>query len=126
LTRSATGYGSLVDRRRATHDLDAAEWAVERREELERAVPFIHLLATIREGAAGDWADSAACKGRSDLMFPGGSRSHRPGLALCAKCPVLEECRRWANGVGASLAGIAAGETERERDRRRSRERRAA
>lgn len=47
----------------------------------------------------GRWADHAICKGQTDLFFPdqGDSKSFQEAVAICAVCPVLEECR--AHGI---------------------------
>ena len=46
-----------------------------------------------------DWFLNAACRPDpeflTDLMFPAG-KSFRPGLALCAQCPVRTQCLRYA------------------------------
>jgi WhiB family redox-sensing transcriptional regulator len=47
----------------------------------------------------GRWADHAICKGQTDLFFPdqGDSKSFQEAAAICAVCPVLDECR--AHGI---------------------------
>lgn len=65
------------------------------------AAPSIHDLADLEDLAA--WRDQAACAGRINLFFP--RRAERPeararrearASVLCAKCPVLEQCRAHA------------------------------
>ena len=69
---------------------------------------------------AEDWAQRAACRGQTALFFP--SHAERPearkprearARALCATCPVLEECR--ALGRQRREYGFWGGETEEER-----------
>jgi len=48
----------------------------------------------------GTWADSAACKGRIGLFFPANRTENERSkvsraLAICATCPVLEQCRTY-------------------------------
>lgn len=40
------------------------------------------------------WSEHAACKGRTALFFPVGEdpESYKPALAICAVCPVRDEC----------------------------------
>lgn len=43
------------------------------------------------------WMDYAACKGMGpDLFFPKRGQPKRPGLAVCARCPVTAECGEYA------------------------------
>ncbi|MCT9007145.1 WhiB family transcriptional regulator [Streptomyces rhizosphaerihabitans] len=78
-----------------------------------------------------NWRDSAACRTVDpDLFFPIGSTG--PALlqiqeakAVCAGCPVRDECLRWALDTGQSV-GVWGGTSEAERRalaRRRSRSR---
>lgn len=54
------------------------------------------------------WTDQARCKGQTHMMFPGrgGDRSMSYALSLCARCPVIAECRtetkneRWGVWAG--------------------------
>lgn len=54
------------------------------------------------------WAARAACIGRPELMDQKGSRKARAALELCEQCPVLAECRAWAEAEG-SYVGVAGG-----------------
>lgn len=81
-----------------------------------------------------DWQEEAACKSQPELFFSNHEcdvkcdtqgcdgekrekgRREREALAkaICADCPVLQKCKRWALGVALSH-GIAGGMTRRER-----------
>lgn len=54
------------------------------------------------------WERRAACAGRA-AMFDDGDRTGE-ALRLCARCPVLAECRTWALTI--AVAGVAGGMTE--------------
>lgn len=43
----------------------------------------------------GRWTDRATCKDQTSVMFPGvgGDRTMSYALSLCARCPVIAECR---------------------------------
>ena len=51
-----------------------------------------------------DWQMDAACRGRDTAIFyhpenergPSRVRREREAKSICAACPVLENCRRWA------------------------------
>jgi WhiB family redox-sensing transcriptional regulator len=44
-----------------------------------------------------DWQARAACRGMgSDLLFPTSGNAVGPATRICARCPVLEECRTTA------------------------------
>lgn len=45
-----------------------------------------------------DWQRRAACAGKARLMTPtpGDRESAARALSVCARCPVLAECREWA------------------------------
>ncbi len=76
----------------------------------DRHDPIIHL----------DWQTRAACRGMgSDLFFPTRGDALGPATRICARCPVLEECRTTALD-DPSLYGIWAGTSVRERRRLRS------
>jgi WhiB family redox-sensing transcriptional regulator len=77
-----------------------------------------------------EWRDEAACRDEdTDIFFPLTDEDAGPALAICATCPVREECLEFAlitrqdDGVWGGLT-----ETQRRRLRRRRREqaRRAA
>lgn len=71
-----------------------------------------------------DWQDYAACHGRDpDLFF---KKPEGIAKAICAACPVFEQCRSWTDRCEESIgehgcAGIYAGENPRERTIRRAR-----
>lgn len=58
--------------------------------------------------AAVHWVRHAACAGRS-AMFDDPARAGE-ALRLCARCPVLVECRTWA--LSTAVAGVAGGMAE--------------
>ena len=61
--------------------------------------PIVHL----------DWQTRAACRGMgSDLFFPTGGNAIAHATRICARCPVLEECRTTALD-DPSLYGVWAG-----------------
>jgi len=77
-----------------------------------------------------DWFDNAACRGESTELFyqpdweckDGGAPplwTPAPALAICDRCPVVAECRKWATDT--SQAGVWGGTTEEERRRIRRR-----
>ena len=59
-------------------------------------------------GRTGRWMRRAACAGRP-AMFDDAGRTGE-ALRLCARCPVLAECRAWA--LGTAVSGVAGGMTE--------------
>jgi WhiB family redox-sensing transcriptional regulator len=70
-----------------------------------------------------DWQTRAACRGvGSDPFFPTDGKATAHVRRICARCPVLEECRTAALD-DPSLDGIWAGTSVRERRRLRSEER---
>ena len=73
-------------------------------------------LAVLYEaiGPEPEWQVEAACRGQVATMFPERGQSTAPGKALCASCPVLEECRAWA-AEGVEPFGIVAGLSARQR-----------
>ena len=84
----------------------------------ERRGPRSHLGPA--RYAAQPWVSEAACRGRGSLFFgPAGERPEprleREGQArlVCAGCPVLEPCRRWAREQ--REYGFWGGESEEER-----------
>lgn len=67
---------------------------------------------------AADWRDSAACRSEDPEMFYPSGRSAR-GLvvhaqSVCAVCPVVEACGRWALETGEQW-GIWGGMSENRR-----------
>jgi WhiB family redox-sensing transcriptional regulator len=66
------------------------------------------------------WSDLAACKGRTDYFFTTDGEKPRDRInretvakAICAKCPVVEECLEQA--IHAEERGIWGGTTDSER-----------
>lgn len=78
-----------------------------------------------------DWRHRARCKGEDpELFFPAGTGSVydtqiAQAKAVCARCPVIEQCREWAleSGEGGIWGGMS--EEERRALRRRQRRRTA-
>jgi WhiB family redox-sensing transcriptional regulator len=73
---------------------------------------------------AQPWRQDAACRDVDvEVFFPNSGTGSRYDVAraICSTCPVLADCRRWADraeGSGA-LFGMVAGESPRERAARR-------
>ncbi|MFJ9536151.1 WhiB family transcriptional regulator [Streptomyces sp. NPDC101225] len=78
-----------------------------------------------------DWREHAACRSEDpDLFFPIGTSG--PSLmqteqakAVCKRCPVREECLRWALDT-AECVGVWGGTSELERRALRRRQRASA
>lgn len=72
------------------------------------------------------WLGSAACANYPvDVFFPVKGESYAEARSVCARCPVLDECRADIDRVegrlrGPDVQGFYAGETPAERRRRRS------
>lgn len=70
-----------------------------------------------------DWRESAACRDQDpELFFPvsevgPGSEQVRQAKAVCARCPVQQECLQYATDVGLAH-GIFGGATPQERRQR--------
>jgi hypothetical protein len=111
------GYRRPVDANELLRAVERAEEAEEaaRAAAIERAIPWVKLLAAVREGAAGDWRHDAACKGQLEAMFPERGRSADLGLELCHACPVQDQCGQWSTSLGDELHGTAAGMTRDDR-----------
>lgn len=67
------------------------------------------------------WMGAAACRGATDAMFPahGDISGARAAIAICATCPVLDDCRTWVlhdtymwRGPGI-IGGLSAGKRKR-------------
>ncbi|MGY6019931.1 WhiB family transcriptional regulator [Streptomyces spinosirectus] len=77
-------------------------------------------MSAVRGDPAPPWHERAACLGQDpELFFPVGDRG--PALvqideakAVCRRCPVVEQCLRWALNAG-QVDGIWGGTTESER-----------
>lgn len=68
--------------------------------------------------ANGGWMDRAACRGRTELMFP---REHKDisylptARSICAECPVKSQCLEYALEFPAlDMHGVWAGLTSRQ------------
>ena len=110
-----------LEMRHVLGESELDDYEAERRQQLEDAVPWVNFLLVIRERAAGEWADRAACSGHTALMFPERGTSTDPATGFCAACPVADNCRQWSDAYGVTLHGIAAGESARGRRQRRAR-----
>jgi WhiB family redox-sensing transcriptional regulator len=76
-----------------------------------------------------DWLDEATCRGVPiDVFFLEGGRrqgGYQDARAICAKCPVMAECRAWNDemerGVASTrhIGGFFGGESPEERRARR-------
>lgn len=63
------------------------------------------------------WERDAACRGMDQsLFFPGPDDDPSEALAVCAGCPVRDECLEWAL-FARERFGIWGGTTEQERRR---------
>lgn len=74
------------------------------------------------------WRTQAACIGHSDMFFPEvghGRDKAREAKAMCATCPVIDQCRDYALRT-APIHGIWAGMSYRELRADRMKRRRAA
>jgi len=86
---------------------------------LEDLICVRQLIADIDQQCAGPWRAQAACRGRTAEMFPGRGDPAAPARALCAGCPVLAECTEWSDTLPASMQGVIAGMSHRQRRERR-------
>jgi WhiB family redox-sensing transcriptional regulator len=71
------------------------------------------------------WQQYAACKGRTETMFPESDRYRAPrdfseALAICSECPVRHPCLNYALDHG-EVHGVWGGKTETQRARLRTR-----
>lgn len=74
-------------------------------------------LATTDRAPAVDpllWADRAACAGHPELTDERTKLRARKALELCRRCPVVEQCRAWADAEG-TYVGVAGGRVYTER-----------
>lgn len=70
-----------------------------------------------------NWRDAAACRTVDPEVFfpfPGDTRGQDAAKAVCAVCPVRDECLAWALATGQD-AGVWGGRTEDERRAYRAR-----
>lgn len=70
----------------------------------------------ILEFDRADWVRHAECRGMPELFFPQRGASTKEAKAVCAMCPVRQECLDHAIDVGEKF-GIWGGLSERERRR---------
>jgi WhiB family redox-sensing transcriptional regulator len=72
------------------------------------------------------WRHEAACRDfDTDVFFPDSDENAGPAIAICATCPVREQCLDFALSTN-QADGIWGGTTETERRRIRRRRRPAA
>jgi Transcription factor WhiB len=87
----------------------------------------VKFVANIMATKVDGWRAEAACRGRVEIMHPNGRGTkqvdYRAALALCARCPVVEQCRE--AGVTEKL-GVWGGTTPSQRFPRRRRRASAA
>ncbi len=84
---------------------------------------------TALDNRAGWWARAACASADPELFFPisysgPALRQVARAKAICARCPIRQECLRYALDAG-SIHGVWGGMTEGERQRLAGRERRA-
>lgn len=60
------------------------------------------------------WADRAACAGHPELTDERTKLRARQALELCRQCPVVEQCRAWAD-TERTYVGVAGGRVYTER-----------
>ena len=61
------------------------------------------------------WQADAACRGIGPaVFFPGKGQSHATARALCATCPVADECRAYAT-ANSEILGVWGGTSTQER-----------
>ena len=77
---------------------------------------LLQLLAGVpTDGAAYDWRDEAQCAQTDpEAFFPEKGGSTRDAKAVCANCPVRQQCLDWAIETGETF-GVWGGLSERER-----------
>ncbi len=75
------------------------------------------LIRQMTEFIDNPWMEKAACKGVGpELWFPLGKADTTEAKAVCADCPVREECLEYALRFRIKV-GVWGGLDERERDR---------
>ena len=73
-----------------------------------------------------NWRDDAACTGLdTSMFFPASDAEAGPAKAVCASCPVRDQCLEWAMATRQE-DGVWGGMTDNERRRLRRRRRDAA
>ena len=100
-------------------EMNAEEW-IARGEQMEDYLACALFLQEVCKRAPdGPWVERAACRGHSDVMFTLRGESTDPAKALCATCPVVEDCLAWGDTLDSTASGIIGGLSGRERRRRR-------
>lgn len=75
--------------------------------------PGLELPVTPR--VMGEWRERGACRTvPTSVFFPERGGDVRPAKAICATCPVIEECREWALTLP-EMFGVWGGLSERQR-----------
>jgi WhiB family redox-sensing transcriptional regulator len=75
------------------------------------------IIAEMIGGALPAWLDDAACKGMDpDIFFPEQGNGWVHAAAICATCPVQQECLDWAL-QHEETEGVWGGTSQRERRR---------
>jgi len=83
------------------------------------------LLSPRIRASRPSWMRDAACRGMpTATFFPSRGESSVEARAICAECPVVDDCRQWA--LGHDDHGIAAGMSGRQRRRLRTERKRGA
>lgn len=68
------------------------------------------------------WQDRANCLGTDpEIFFPKIGKRSDEAEAVCAECPVQQQCRAYADALDEKF-GVWGGESEQDRKRRRKRE----
>lgn len=74
------------------------------------------------EPPPGDWKADGACVYEDlDMFFPPRGASCEPAKAICADCPVLEQCREYALSCSGALIGVWGGMSHKQRRIERAR-----
>lgn len=60
------------------------------------------------------WSATALCNGRPELTDQRCKRQAERALALCRQCPVMDQCRAWADSER-NYVGVAGGRVYGER-----------
>lgn len=90
--------------------------------------PSVDILAAIVEEKSAPWRRLAACRGRTETMFPsppgiGHQADYGPALTICATCPVVDPCH---DAGKAERLGVWGGTTPTTRGTSRTARRKAA
>ncbi len=86
---------------------------------------FVTAIRPAPSPGSGDWWERAACRGLdTSLFFPARGESTAEAKAVCASCPVSDDCLWFALGDSdrrPQRFGVWGGSTERHRRRERRR-----